>query len=127
MSDLNPIRRLSPPAKSPRELVAEYANRATADLLTQARGALPTADERAVLRASLATYLACRLQHAAAAAPQRRRLELRMRAALDRIERVNLGLELEARSRAAATAERWAAALRDALWQGGRVALDLLI
>ena len=127
MSDFKPIRRLAPPARSPREVVADYANRAASDLILQARGTLPSDEERAVLRASMQTYLTCRLQHATAAAPQRRRLELRMRAALDRIGRVELGLELEARSRAAATAERWALRLRDALWQGGLLALDLLL
>ena len=80
-----------------------------------------------MLLASMQTYLTCRLQHATAALPQRRRLELRMRAAVDRMDRVELGLELDARSRAAATAERWAALARDALWQGARLAVDVLL
>ena len=122
-----PTLRLAPPSRSPRELVADYAERAARDLLSQARGVAPTADDRAIVRESMQTYLACRLQHATAAAPQRRRLELRMRAALDRVARVDLGVELDARSRAAAAAERWAAFLRDVLWQGGLLALDALL
>ena len=98
-------------------------------MLEQARGVAPTPAEREVLAASMRTVLECRL---ASLSPgltpaERRRLRTRWRVAVSRMSRVNLGLELEARSRLAATCERWGERARASAVRLGLVALDALL
>ena len=123
-------RERTPPraAEEAADVVVRYARRAADDLAAAARGVRPTADERRVLASSMQTYLTCRLRLGAAATlAERGRLELRMRAAAERMGRVRLGQAIDARSLAAATAERWAGLAMEAMFRVGLTALDLML